>query len=139
MTSRPRIFFDVDDTIRTWDGRLRPFTYEVIARLHSAGFEVSLWSGAGVRWEVAHANNLVPFLAGCYVKPLFRHREQLEGLGILAAPDHVVDDDAEIVSVFGGTLVPAPLEPLSEDRELLRVIHDLRRRFPGILGSVSRP
>ncbi len=27
-----RVFFDVDDTLLTWDHRLRPFAREVIAR-----------------------------------------------------------------------------------------------------------
>lgn len=130
MTQRLRVFFDVDDTIRTWDGRLRPFARDIFEVLHGSGFEVALWSGAGVRWEVAHAHDLSPFLSGCYLKPLSRHHERLGECGIRAAPDHVVDDDDEIVAVFGGTLVSAPLEPLAEDRELLRVITDLRRRFP---------
>ena len=125
-----RVFFDVDDTLLTWDHRLRPFAREVIAELWHSGFDVSLWSGAGVRWEVAHAHGLAPFLTSCYEKPLSRHRERLPELGIAAAPHHVVDDDQEIVGVFGGTHVPAPLEPLSEDRHLLRVLVDLQRRFP---------
>ena len=93
------------------------------------GCIVYLWSGVGVRWEVVDVHDLRPFVRDCYVKPLSRHRERLRELLIPREPDHVVDDDEEIVRVFGGTHVPAPLEPLAEDMELLRVIPDLRKRF----------
>lgn len=124
-----RVYFDVDDTLLTWNRRLRPFAREVISGVAAAGVEVYLWSGVGLRWEVAHAYDLRPHIVDCYVKPLSRHRERLAELGIPFAPDHVVDDDDEIVRVFGGTHVAAPLEPLSEDRALLRVLHDLNDRF----------
>jgi hypothetical protein len=123
------VFFDVDDTLLTWDHRLRPFAREVIAELSSMGCHVYVWSGVGVRWEVVDVHELRPYVRDCYLKPLSRHRERLRDLGIEGTPDHVVDDDDEIVRVFGGTHVPAPLEPLAEDRELLRVIPDVRRRF----------
>ncbi|HXH21288.1 MAG TPA: hypothetical protein VNN10_04605 [Dehalococcoidia bacterium] len=125
-----RVFFDVDNTLITWDHRLRPFAREVFAALHAAGFELHVWSGTGRRPEVLHVHGLWPLVAGCYEKPLSRHFERLPELGVPCLPDHVVDDDEEIVSVFGGTLVSVPIEPLSEDRELLRVLDDLWRRFP---------
>ena len=93
------------------------------------GCHVYVWSGVGVRWEVVDVHELRPYVRDCYMKPLSRHRERLRDLGIEGTPDHVVDDDDEIVRVFGGTHVPAPLEPLAEDRELLRVVPDVRRRF----------
>jgi hypothetical protein len=99
--------------------------------------EVSLWSGAGVRWEVADVHRLRPLIAGCYLKPLSRHRERLGEIGIAFPPDHVVDDDDEIVAVFGGTHVPAPLEPLADDRHLLRVLEDVALRFD-LAGPIRR-
>lgn len=93
------------------------------------GFAVYIWSGVGVRWEVVDVHGLRPFVRDCFVKPLSRHHERLKELRIPFVPDHVVDDDDEIVRAFGGTLVPAPLEPLHSDRELLRVLDDLERRF----------
>ncbi len=137
-TMAPRVFFDVDDTLLASNHRLRPHAREVIEETAALGFDVYIWSGAGVRWEVVHVHALRPFVVDCYLKPLSRHRESLGELGIEAPPDHVVDDDQEIVRVFGGTHVPAPMEPLSEDRELLRVIPDLRRRFPDFLSNRSR-
>lgn len=137
MTDPLRVYFDVDDTLLTWDRRLRPFAREVIATVAGAGVEVYLWSGVGVRWEVAHAHNFRIHITDCYVKPLSRHRERLAGLGIPFVPDHVVDDDAEIVGVFGGTHVIAPLEPLDEDRALLQVLADLRTRFDLALPEIE--
>ncbi len=123
------MFFDVDDTLVTWDHRLRPHAFEVIAATAQMGFDVYIWSGAGIRWEIVDVHNLRPFVRQCFEKPLSRHRERLRELNIPVTPDHVVDDDEEIVGVFGGTHVAAPLEPLCLDAELLRVLPDLRRRF----------
>ncbi len=130
MTPRARVFFDVDNTLRTWDGRLRPFTRELFAALTKGGFELHVWSGVGRRTEFLDVHGLWPFVSGCHVKPLSRHRERLSELGVPCLPDHVVDDDEEMVSVFGGTLVDVPLEPLNNDRQLLRVLRDLEARFP---------
>ncbi len=99
------------------------------------GCDVYIWSGVGLRWEVVDVHDLRPFVRQCYEKPLSRHRERLRELQIPVVPDHVVDDDEEIVWVFGGTHVPAPLEPLREDRALLRVIEDLERRLASPSGS----
>jgi hypothetical protein len=126
---RPSVFFDVDDTLLTWNHRLRPHAREVIAELSALGCSVYVWSGVGVRWEVVDVHGLRPFVTNCYLKPLSRHRERLADLKVSVVPDHVVDDDDEIVEVFGGTHVCAPLEPLSADRELLRVVPDVRLRF----------
>lgn len=125
----PSVFFDVDDTLLTWNHRLRPHARDVISEVAALGCAVYLWSGVGLRWEVVDVHGLRPYVRDCYVKPLSRHRERLGELRIPCVPDHVVDDDDEIVRVFGGTHVPAPLEPLEDDAELLRVIPDLRGRF----------
>jgi FMN phosphatase YigB (HAD superfamily) len=124
-----RVFFDVDNTLVTWDGRLRPLAREVMAELRDGGFALYLWSGVGRRWEVAHVHELTDLISGCFEKPLSRHRERLGELGVPFPPDHVVDDDEELVAVFGGTLVPVPQEPLEADRHLLRVLDDVSRRF----------
>ncbi len=126
---RGSVFFDVDDTLLTWDHRLRPHARDVIGEVSAMGLAVYIWSGVGPRWEVIDVHRLRPFIVDCYEKPLSRHRERLKELSIPIVPDHVVDDDEEIVSVFGGTHIPAPLEPLHADNELLRVLIDVRRRF----------
>ncbi|MGD9935055.1 MAG: hypothetical protein AB7T37_15270, partial [Dehalococcoidia bacterium] len=95
------VFFDVDDTLLTWDHRLRPFARPVIEAAHHAGFAIFLWSGAGLRWEVADAYSLRPFVRDCFHKPLSRYHERLAGLGVPFTPHHVVDDDEDIVAAFG--------------------------------------
>lgn len=132
---RLSVFFDVDDTLLTWDHRLRPHAREVVAETARMGFDVYVWSGVGIRWEVVDVHGLRPFVRTCYEKPISRHRERLRELSIPIVPDHVVDDDEEIVGVFGGTHVPAPLEPLRADAELLRVLDDLRARFADALAG----
>ena len=123
------VFFDVDDTLLTWNWRLRPFAREVLAELTNAGFAVYLWSGRGKRWEVVDEFGLGPFVRDCFEKPLFRHRERLAELGVPFAPDYVVDDHEEVVLVFGGSHVPPPREPLAEDRHLLVVLAEIRQHF----------
>lgn len=129
LAGRSSVFFDVDDTLLTWDHRLRPHARDVIGEVSALGCDVYIWSGVGARWEILDVHRLRRFVTACYEKPLSRHRERIRELGIPVVPNHVVDDDDEIVSVFSGTHVPAPLEPLNEDVELLRVLVDIRRRF----------
>lgn len=124
-----RVFFDVDDTLITWDGRLRPHAHDVFRALRSRNAELFLWSGTGRRWGVAHAYDLAEFVTECFAKPLSRHHQRLAEHGVPFVPDFVVDDDADVVAAFGGTHVPAPLEPLEDDRELLRVVSDFELQF----------
>jgi hypothetical protein len=124
-----RIFFDVDDTLVTWNWKLRPLTREVLAELTRLDFEVFLWSGRGRRWEVVDLFSLQTFVRGCFEKPLFRHRERLVELGVPFAPDFVVDDHVEVVDAFGGFCIPVPAEPLAEDRHLLAALHAIQDRF----------
>lgn len=121
------IFFDVDDTLLTWDHRLRPHTHAVMQSLSSDGATIYLWSGAGLRYEVVWAHGLRDFIAGCFVKPLSQYHRRLAEHGIPFIPDFVVDDDPDVVAAFGGTHVPSPLEPLEHDAALLRVIDDVRQ------------
>ncbi|HZU76787.1 MAG TPA: HAD hydrolase family protein [Dehalococcoidia bacterium] len=45
------MFFDVDDTLLTWNWRLRPYAREVIAELAASGFEGYIRSGRRRRWD----------------------------------------------------------------------------------------
>jgi hypothetical protein len=57
---RPKVFFDVDDTLLATGHRLRPFAREVVAQVANMGFEVCIWSGVGLRWEVVDVHGLRP-------------------------------------------------------------------------------
>lgn len=134
-----RIFFDCDDTLLTWDWRLRPHTREVLDTLAEWGCEAYLWSGLGARWDVVEHFELGELLHGCFAKPLYRHRERLTELGVPFAPDYAVDDYAEIVAVFGGWQVPVPLQPLADDHHLLLVLHDIARCFGFPTAGLPEP
>ena len=116
-----KIFFDCDETIITWDVRLRPGVKEVIGSLRDSGHEIYLWSGNGPRWEIVRRFDLHDFFLDCYWKPLYRHHERLEELGIPFTPDFVIDDHQEVVDAFGGVRIAPPAHELSKDRELWRV------------------
>jgi hypothetical protein len=120
------IFFDVDFTLITWDYRLRPHVREVFQRLKDDGHTVYLWSGVGKRWEVVEQFALHDLIADCFEKPLYRHTERLEELGVTVRPDFVIDDHAEPVEAFGGVVISPPLAPLDEDREMLRIYEAIR-------------
>lgn len=78
----PAVFFDVDDTLLTWDHRLRPHARDVIGELSTMGCAVYIWSGVGVRWEVVDVHGLRSYVRDCYLKPLSRHRERLRELQV---------------------------------------------------------
>ncbi len=72
------IFFDVDNTIITWDVKLRPGVHEVFTRLREDGHTIYLWSGMGPRWEVVKRFDLHEHVADCFWKPLHNHHARME-------------------------------------------------------------
>jgi SAM-dependent methyltransferase len=115
------IFFDVDDTLITWDFRLRPQVREVFQQLRDDGHRLYLWSGRGKRWEVVLKFELSDLIVTCHEKPLFDHQERLAELGVDVRPDFVVDDHYAVVHAFGGYWICPPRRPIEQDRELWRV------------------
>lgn len=115
------IFFDVDDTLITWNFRLRPHVRDVFQRLRNDGHSIYLWSGRGKRWEVALKYELSDLIVTCHEKPLADHRETLPALGVDVWPDFVVDDHYAVVHAFGGYWICPPRRPLEHDRELWRM------------------
>ena len=57
------IFFDVDDTLITWDVKLRPNVHHVFQQLRDDGHTIYLWSGYGPRWEVVRRFDLHEHIA----------------------------------------------------------------------------
>jgi FMN phosphatase YigB (HAD superfamily) len=133
------IFFDVDDTLISWDVHLRPGVHEVMGKLRADGHRIYIWSGRGVRWEVVHRFNLRHFIENCYWKPLFDHEKRLSELGVPVVPDYTVDDHKEIIDVFGGTVVVPPERDMTHDREMWRT-YDEFTEFVRVHGDrPSRP
>jgi hypothetical protein len=84
------IFFDVDDTILSFDGALRPNTHEVFERLIADGHTVYVWSGVGIRKTFVDRERLSHLVSGIYQKPLSDFSAGLERFGIPVFPDFVV-------------------------------------------------
>lgn len=121
------IFFDVDDTLITWNVKLRPDVHDVFEQLRKDGHDVYLWSGYGPRWEVVRTFNLHDLILDCFWKPLYDHHRRLPELGVPFAPDFAVDDHAEIIEAFGGTVVFPAGQPFTEDFEMRRVYDEITR------------
>lgn len=124
------IFFDVDDTLITWDVKLRPGVHEVFEAIRKDGHTLYLWSGYGPRWEVVRRFDLHEHVVDCFWKPLYEHHARLEELSVPFAPDYVVDDHDEIVQAFGGSLIQPAGQPFVEDREMWRVYDEICAHLP---------
>ncbi len=122
------IFFDVDDTLVTWDFRLRPHVHDVFRQLRDDGHHLYVWSGRGKRWEVVLKHKLDDLIVTCHEKPLDDHLAKLSGLGVDVWPDFVIDDHYAVVNAFGGYWICPPRRPLEQDRELWRA-YDAVNRF----------
>lgn len=122
------IFFDVDHTLIDSGNRLRPGVRELFERLTAEGHRLYLWSGIGERSEVVAQHDLGPYVAACYVKPLYQHRRMLGPLGIGINPDFTVDDHPDLPAVFGGVVVRSFLVYDPGDREMERVYAAIRER-----------
>lgn len=120
------IFFDVDDTLITWDVKLRPGVHEIFGRLRGDGHTLYLWSGYGPRWEVVNRFDLHEHIVDCFWKPLHDHHARLQELKVPFVPDFVIDDHPEIVRAFPGVLIqPAVAHRLDRDREMWRVYEEI--------------
>jgi len=129
--ARAEIFFDVDNTIITWDVKLRPGVREVFQQLRTDGHIIYLWSGMGPRWEVVKRFELHEHVTDCFWKPLTDHHARMKELGIPIWPDYVIDDHVEIIQAFTGLHVPEPKLPLERDREMWRVYDEIQRFIAG--------
>ena len=125
------IFFDVDYTLISYEGALRPHVKEVFQALKDEGHDIYIWSGVGLRDHEVRSNALDEFVSGIFVKPLYDHWAQLPKLGVTARPDFVVDDHSEVVAAFGGAHITPYSYPSGTDSEMLR-IHEMIRRAAAV-------
>jgi hypothetical protein len=115
---RLNIFFDVDYTIISAYGILRPGVRECFQRLIDEGHVLHIWSGVGLRWHEVRANKLESLIAGVYLKPTGNYMEEWKRQGVPVQPDFIVDDHQEIVQVFGGIVVRPYFYPDDRDQEM---------------------
>lgn len=135
------IFFDMDYTILSATGRLRPMVTETFNRLREDGHSLYIWSGIGVRTTEVRDLGLLPLVQGVYEKPVQDYRRMLAGMlrrgELPATPDFVVDDYPEVVSALGGVSVRPYVNDDPEDREMRRVYDAIHQRVSdsGLSGA----
>ncbi len=115
------IFFDTDFTLIGSHGLLRPGVREVFRKLTEDGHKVYVWSGVRAPWDIYNYWDLKEFISGIYMKPLQNHHEEIKFLGIPVEPDFCVDDNTNLVDVFGGYRVPPYVYTDEPDDAMWRV------------------
>ena len=131
------IFFDVDNTLIMWNGKLRNHAHEVFAELRETGHTIYVWSGVGIRrWDMKR-HNLDEFVEDYFIKPLEDHHEGLKTYNVPIVPDFVIDDHKTVVDAFGGYHIPDMAAP--DDRELLTVLERINELAGATLGDTEEP
>jgi FMN phosphatase YigB (HAD superfamily) len=114
------VFFDVDNTLIMWDGKLRNHAHEVFQKLLEDGHTIFVWSGVGIRkWDMRR-HKLDEYVTDYFLKPLEDHHERLKTYDVHPFPDFVIDDHKTVVDAFGGYHIPDMAGP--DDHELLEVL-----------------
>lgn len=121
------VFFDVDYTLISTYGDLRPWVRETFEQLLMDGHTIYVWSGVGIRWSTLRYNGIDHYVRDCFEKPLERHHEQLPKLGVDPLPDFCVDDYQEIIDVFGGAVIRPYYQPDPLDLEMHRIYSAISR------------
>ncbi|MSP21459.1 MAG: hypothetical protein EXR66_00270 [Dehalococcoidia bacterium] len=131
------VFFDVDNTLIMWNGKLRNHTREVFEHLQEAGHTIYIWSGVGIRrWDMRR-HELDHFVKDYFIKPLDDHHARLGSLGVTVLPDFVIDDHKTVVDAFGGYHISDVAKP--DDAELLEVLRQIHAMANGDLGDLETP
>ena len=132
------VFFDVDNTLIMWNGKLRNHTEHVFQQLKDAGHTIYVWSGVGIRrWDMKR-HDLDKYVTDYFIKPLEKHHEKLDSLGVPMIPDYVIDDHKTVVDAFGGYHIPDMAKP--DDEELLKVLAEIMEMAAvPTLGDTEEP
>ena len=120
------IFFDVDNTLIMWDGKLRNHSEDVFKKILDDGHTLYIWSGIGIRKKEIEGVGLDKYVTDYFIKPLYDHRARLPKLGVNVSVDYVIDDHESVVQVFGGYHIPDIAN--EDDTELLKVLEDIRNQ-----------
>jgi len=131
------VFFDVDNTLIMWNGKLRNHAHDVFRSLIDSGHTIYVWSGVGIRrWDMKR-HNLDEYVTDYFIKPLEDHHERLKTFGVPVVPDFVIDDHKSVVDAFGGYHIPDMAS--ADDRELLLVLDAITDMANVTLGDVEQP
>ena len=114
-------FIDVDYTLISANGALRPHADTLFSRVTEAGHAMYVWSGVGIRKYEMTRHLIEPMLTDYFEKPTADYRAAVERAQLPVSPDLVVDDHEEIVHEFGGVVVRPYFFADESDKELLNV------------------
>lgn len=118
-------FIDVDYTLISANGALRPHADTLFSRVTEAGHAMYIWSGVGIRKYEMTRHRIDPMVTDYFVKPTADYRAAVERADLPVSPDLVVDDHEEIVHEFGGVVVRPYFFADDDDKELLNVANAL--------------
>ena len=114
-------FVDVDYTLISANGALRPHASTLFSRITEAGHAIYVWSGVGIRKYEMTRHGLDSMVTDYFEKPTADYRAAVERAALPVWPDLVVDDHEEIVHEFGGVVVRPYFFADDSDKELLNV------------------
>lgn len=114
-------FIDVDYTLISANGALRPHADTLFSRVTEAGHAMYIWSGVGIRKYEMTRHHIDPMVTDYFEKPTSDYRAAVERADLPVSPDLVVDDHEEIVHEFGGVVVRPYFFADDDDKELLNV------------------
>lgn len=121
-----RIYFDVDFTLVGLDGTLRPGVKEIFAKIKEDGHQIFVWSGGRNPWTVVQDFSLWELVSDCYLKPTADHDNHMTLMSI-PIPDFCVDDNKEIIDVFGGYWLPPYTYPEQPDDHIYRAYEAFKK------------
>ncbi len=137
---RLNLFFDVDNTLILWNGKLRNHVREVFDAIREDGHHIYIWSGVGIRrWDM-NRHQLHEYVRDYFVKPLDNYYERAYRDFKVNVPIHfAVDDHRGVVDAFGGYFIND--SPKLDDREMLDVLAAIREfaAQPGELPGMPEP
>jgi|TARA_B100000959_G_C14920391_1_gene599240 hypothetical protein len=131
-------FIDVDYTLISANGALRPHAQTLFNRLTDAGHAMYIWSGVGIRKYEMTRHKIDPMVTDYFEKPTADYRAAVERAALPIAPDLVVDDHEEIVHEFGGVVVRPYFFADDSDKELVNVADALLDYAESGTSSFSR-
>lgn len=131
------IFIDVDYTLLSASGLLRPHTCELLTTLTGDGHSIFIWSGMGIRRDEIANHGLDHLITGYSSKPIDDYVAKLQMDPPPRWPDLVVDDHDSIVQRLGGITVKPYLFVDVDDMEL-KLVSIAIREFDRT-GTCSHP
>jgi hypothetical protein len=131
-------FIDVDYTLISANGALRPHANALFSRVTEAGHAMYIWSGVGIRKYEMTRLKIDPLVTDYFEKPTSDYRAAVERAALPISPDLVVDDHEEIVHEFGGVVVRPYFFADDSDKELVNVADALLDYASSGTSSFSR-